>query len=259
MLPIIQILGRPIQTSLLILLVAFSISVSVLERSAALRRLSSKEISNLAYRSLILGIVGARLGYVIQYWSIYREDLASIVALSPNGLSPTFGCGAALIPVFLYIHHKKIPVRPFLDILTPAMLVLAGGLALADLASGNGYGLPTQLPWAIRLWGELRHPTQLYDLVAVALIGFLLWRWASPFTGAQFGIFVTLYAASRLFLEMFHADSQDFLGLRIVQLWSLCAVILGIYLLHRWASDSEPKENVTQSCTLSDEIQSREL
>lgn len=237
MLPIIQILGRPIQTSLLVLLLAFSVCISVLERSAALAHLSRKDISNLAYGSVVVGLLAARLGYVIQYWTIYRDDLVSIVALNLNGLSPIFGFVAVLTSGFLYAHRRKIPLRDFLDVLTPGALVLAGGLALGDLVSGNGYGLPTQLPWGIRQWGELRHPTQLYDLLAVVVIGILLWRLKSPFAGAKFGVFLTFYAVSRLILEIFHADSQEILGFRSVQVWSFFALILGVSLLHRWASD----------------------
>lgn len=243
MLPVLLILGRPIQTALLILLVAFWVATTVIERSVKRDRLPIKDISNSLYGALVVGIIGARLGYVFQYWSIYRDDPGSIVALSLNAFSPVFGWGAALVTISLYIYNTKIPVRPFLDTLTPGMVVLADGLALADLASGNGYGLPTQLPWAIRLWGDLRHPTQIYDLIAVVMIGILLWRLTSPFDGAQFGILVTLYAASRLFLEAFHADSDNILGFRTVQLWSLLAIIAAIYSLHRWASDSPSQKS----------------
>ena len=65
-------------------------------------------------------------------------------------------------------------IASLLDALTPGFIVLAGGLALADLASGDAYGSPSSLPWAIELWGAARHPTQIYQLIAVIVIGVIV-------------------------------------------------------------------------------------
>ncbi len=41
---------------------------------------------------------------------------------------------------------------------------------LANLASGDAFGAPSSLPWAIELWGAARHPVQIYEAVAAGLI-----------------------------------------------------------------------------------------
>jgi len=235
MFPIIKLGPRIIQSQLLILLIAFWIGSSITKRNARRLGLDSEHTDNLIYLGLIAGLTGARLSYVIQYWSVYSNDPGAIFALNLNTLSPIGGLIVGLAGTYWYAKRKKIANRKLLDALTPGLVILAGGLALADLASGNGYGLPTQLPWSISLWGELRHPVQVYDLLAVFVISVVLWRSSRPFDGARFGLFVILYAASLLFLEAFHGDSITFVGIRIVQFWSFLALITMLFVLRHWA------------------------
>ena len=237
MLPILQIGSFTVQTRGLILLAAFWIASSAAERAARRLGLRGDDVYNLDFYGLVAGLLGARLGYVIQYWSVYQNDVGAIFALNFNTLSPIAGLLAALAVAYGYARRKGIANRRLLDALTPGLVVFAAGLALADLASGDGYGAPAQLPWSINLWGELRHPAQIYHLLAAIGIGIVVWRASRPFDGAHFGLFVALYAASRLFLESFHGDSETFAGLRVVQVWSLIALSVALLLLRRWAGE----------------------
>jgi prolipoprotein diacylglyceryltransferase len=106
---------------------------------------------------------------------------------------------------------------------------------LADLASGDAYGSPSSLPWAIELWGALRHPTPIYQLSAVIVIGLIVLKSKRAFDGAWFGLFVALYAAARLFSEAFRGDSETIGGLRTAQVWSLLVLLIMLVLLRRWA------------------------
>lgn len=235
MFPIIKFGPRILQSQPLILLLAFWIGTSMTKRNAKRLGMDGEYTDNLIYLGLIAGLVGARFAYVLQYWSVYSRDFGAILALNLNTLSPVGGLIASLATMYWYARRKDIANRKLLDILTPGLVILAAGLALADLASGDGYGMPAQLPWSISLWGEWRHPVQLYDLLAVLVIAVVLRRLARPFDGAHFGLFVILYAASRLFFEAFHGDSLSFSGVRVVQFWSLLALTTMLFALRYWA------------------------
>lgn len=237
MFPVIRLGPLTLQARGLILLVAFWVASDVAGRAAKRLGLRDDDVANLVFLGLIFGLVGARLGYVIQYWSVYRTDLGAIFALNFNTLSPVAGLVVSLGAAVWYARRKGIANRRLLDALTPGLIVFAAGLALADLASGDGYGAPAQLPWSIDLWGELRHPTQVYDLLAAIIIGLILWRAARPFDGTRFGLFVALYAAARLLLETFHGDSATLASIRVVQIWSLVALVVALWLLHRWVRE----------------------
>jgi len=237
MFPVIRLGPLTLQARGLILLAAFWLASDVAGRAAKRLGLRDDDVANLVFLGLIFGLVGARLGYVIQYWSVYRTDLGAIFALNLNTLSPVTGIVAGCAAAVWYARRKGMANRRLLDALTPGLIVFAAGLALADLASGDGYGAPAQLPWSIDLWGELRHPTQVYDLLAAIIIGLILWRAARPFDGTQFGLFVALYAAARLLLETFHGDSATLASIRVVQIWSLVALVVALWLLHRWVRE----------------------
>ena len=235
MFPVIQLGPLSIQSHGLILLASFWLAAEVAERGAKRLGLRGDIVYSLAFIAAIAGVIGARMGYVLEHWSAYQNDLGSIVALNFNTLSPLAGVTAGVIAAYWYARRKGVANRLLLDALTPGFIVFAGGLALADLASGDAYGAPSSLPWAIELWGAARHPTQIYQLLAVIAIGVIVLRSNRPFAGARFGLFVALYAASRLFIEGLRGDSETIGGLRTAQLLSLIVLLGALVLLRRWA------------------------
>ena len=217
------------------MLAAFWLAAEAAERGAKRVGLRGDVVYSLAFIAAVAGLIGARLGYVLEHWSAYQSDLGAIVALNFNTLSPLAGVVTGVIAAYLYARRKGVANRRLLDALTPGFIVFAGGLALADLASGDAYGSPSSLPWAIELWGTARHPTQIYQLIAVIVIGLIVLKTERAFDGAWFGLFVALYAGSRLFLEAFRGDSETIGGLRTAQVWSLIVLLIALVLLRRWA------------------------
>jgi prolipoprotein diacylglyceryltransferase len=235
MFPVIQLGPLSIPARPFILLAAYWLAAEASERSAKRLGLQGDDAFNIAFIGGLAGVIGARLGYVLEYWPAYQNDLGAIVALNVNTLSPAAGVVVGVVFAYLVARRKGIAHRKLLDALTPGLIVFAGALALADWASGDGYGSPSSLPWAIELWGEYRHPTQIYQLMAVIVIGRLVLRSSWPFEGARFGSFVALYAASRLIIEAFHGDSVIFSSVRVAQVWSLIVLAAALILLRIWA------------------------
>ncbi|PMP84714.1 MAG: diacylglyceryl transferase, partial [Chloroflexus aggregans] len=105
--------------------------------------------------------------------------------------------------------------------------------ALAQWASGDGYGLPTTLPWAINLWGEYRHPTQLYAAIT-ALGALIIWRRRyhrrQP-AGARFLIVCATLAAGTLIGEGFAATGWLLPGnVRLSQVVALTILVIITYI-----------------------------
>jgi phosphatidylglycerol---prolipoprotein diacylglyceryl transferase len=238
MFPIIHLGPLSIQARGLILLAAFWLAAEAAERGAKRLGLRVDVVYSLAFIAATGGLIGARVGYVLEHWSAYQSDLGSIVALNFNTLSPLAGVVTGALAAYWYARRKGVAQRLLLDALTPGFIVFAGGLALADLASGDAYGSPSSLPWAIELWGATRHPTQIYQLLAVIVIGVIVLRSDRAFDGAWFGLFVALYSASRLFIEGFRGDSETIGGLRTAQVCSLIVLLSALVLLRRWAKST---------------------
>jgi phosphatidylglycerol:prolipoprotein diacylglycerol transferase len=227
-----------IQLPGLAMLAGIWLGLSLAEREAKKLRVDPSAIYNSAFYGLVAGLVGARLVYAARYLSVYLDDPLSLFALNPNALSPYGGLLIGTVVAIWFCLRKKLPLRPTLDALTPGFALFMVFLGVAHFLSGDAFGTPTDLPWAISLWDAYRHPTQVYESLAALAVFAVIWQrpQGTPGTGVHFLVFVALTAASRLFLEAFRGDSLLLAGgLRAAQVASLALLMGSLWLLHRWA------------------------
>jgi phosphatidylglycerol:prolipoprotein diacylglycerol transferase len=182
---------------------------------------------------LLAGIVSARLAYVAHYPSAFASNPGSLVSLNLNLFEPLWGIIFGLLTSSLYAWRKKLPLLHTLDALTSGFAFFAIAIHLAHFASGDAYGTPTNLPWAIELWGTRRHPVQIYEFVAAIFIFGLVWPRPAWFriAGQRFIVFIALSAGARLFMEAFRDDGTLWGRYRSAQViaWMLLAICLWIY------------------------------
>ncbi|MEW6240789.1 MAG: prolipoprotein diacylglyceryl transferase family protein [Chloroflexota bacterium] len=236
-----------LQMPLLTLLVGLWGGMSLVEREAKRSKLNASAIGNLIFYSLLAGLIGARLGYALEFPSLYLSNPLSpstllrtgLLALTPTTLSPSMGFLVGLITFVIFIQRKGLPLRPTLDSLAPGLALFMVFVGFAHILSGDAYGAPTDVPWAIRLWNEYRHPSQFYEAF-LALLVFLvsLERFPKPEgAGLNFLLMVSLSSASRVFLESFRGDSVFWPGgLREAQVIALAIMAVSFYWRRKWMS-----------------------
>lgn len=248
MYPILQIGPLAIQLPGLLLLAGLWIGTLVAERETARYKLDPGLISNMIFIALAAGIIGARLGYAFRYLDLYLSEPLNLLALNPNTLSTMEGIAVGLIAAMIYAQRKGLSLLPTIDTLTPGAAVFVIFVALAHLSSGDAFGAPTTVPWAIALWGADRHPTQIYELllaVGVTLV-ILQIRKTRFFSGFSFTFFLALSAISRLFLEGFRGDSLIIFGsIRGAQLISFAVMIFALIALHVLARNNVERKTQT--------------
>jgi phosphatidylglycerol:prolipoprotein diacylglycerol transferase len=111
-------------------------------------------ILNLGFISLVSGIVGARLLYVVQFWekdfANQPNPLAAALNVTSGGLVFYGGFLLAVICALVYLAWAKHSIRLYLDILAPSLMI---GLAFGRMGcflNGCCWGAPTQkVPWAM--------------------------------------------------------------------------------------------------------------
>lgn len=237
MFPYVRLGSWLIQMPFLALLVGLWGGMILLEHESKRMKLNPSMVANLVIYSTVAGIIGARLGYALQFRALYASKPLSLLALTPTTLSPSMGFLVGLIAFWILIDHQNLPVRPALDALAPGLALFMVFLGASHILSGDAYGAPTRVPWAIRLWNEYRHPSQFYETFT-ALIIFLviLKRFPKPDgAGLNFGLTIALTAASRVFLETFRGDSVFWpAGFRAAQVIALVLMAVGFYWMRRW-------------------------
>lgn len=136
---------------------------------AIIRRLSrelgehQEHITSAALYSLIAGVVGARIFYVIHYWRQFEgKPLSDIFAVWKGGLELLGGVILAILVIVSYIYVKKLPLRRYLDILGIGLLLALTFGRLGCLMNGCCYGRPTQSAISIRFpYGSLPYESQV--------------------------------------------------------------------------------------------------
>lgn len=213
----------------ILLIAALWLGLTLAEKRSERHGVSKEQLNNLTFYALIAFVAGGRLLFALSNLSAFSQSPFSVFSPNPDLFDPTGGLVVAILVGLIYGQRQGLPFWGTLDALTPIFAMLAIGLHLADLAAGTAFGSPTTLPWGIDLWSAMRHPAQLYELLASLLIFGWLWsRKADSQNGLLFLNFTALSAGARLFLEAFRGDSTlVFGGLRLAQIaaWTVLAVV----------------------------------
>ncbi|MEI7645093.1 MAG: prolipoprotein diacylglyceryl transferase family protein [Chloroflexales bacterium] len=140
-----------------------------------------------------------------------------------------------------------------------AALGLPLALAVASvglLLSGDAFGVPTDLPWGVPLFGTQRHPTQIYSALAALLVGAALSAAQHVATserplapGGLAARFLVLHGLSLLLIEALRADSLTIAaGLRVTQIAGLTLIITGLFWLRAMAAPGAPRTRLVERC-----------
>lgn len=158
----IPFVHRPIHSFGLMMVVAFLAAIFLTRRLSRNIIPDPQLITNAGLYSLIAGVVGARLFFVIHHFDKLEGGLLSLVAVWHGGLEFYGGVAFALAVIVLYLWHHKLPIRRCLDILAIALML---GLVFGRIGcflNGCCFGRPTELPWAVRFpYGSYAYRSQV--------------------------------------------------------------------------------------------------
>lgn len=212
MLPVLQIGPLAVPVPGLTLILGVWLGLSLAERHAPQHGIPAERLFNLALSAILAGLAGARALYILRYPAAFANNPLDMFSRNPGLLDPLGGLASAAIAGWIYLQRNKLPGPATLDAITPLFATLYVALGISHLASGDFYGRATEIPWAIQLWDEMRHPTQVYEIAAAAIIMGALWpanaRQRFPAAGQYFATFLAASSAAWLFIEGFRADSS---------------------------------------------------
>jgi phosphatidylglycerol:prolipoprotein diacylglycerol transferase len=144
------------------MVLGFLAALFTMRRLSLRARLDPAMITNAALYSLIIGVVGARAFFVAHYFDQFREDPLNIFATWHGGLEFLGGVIPAIGFLLFYLHHHKLPVRRYLDLMAIGLMM---GLAFGRIGcflNADCFGKPTDLPWGVRFpYGSFVHISQI--------------------------------------------------------------------------------------------------
>ena len=224
------------------------------------QKISDELFEPLFFYCFIGILIGARLGHCLFYEPDYFLSSGSHIVemllpirFTPDGswrftgyegLASHGGTLGLIIALWLYVRRTGLSIWRVLDniaIATPATACL---IRLGNLMNSEIIGKITDVPWAFifqRVDTMPRHPGQLYEAIAYALLLIIGWaayrRWPQRVgTGFFFGLCLTYIFTARFFIEYTKDIQEAFeagMPLNMGQLLSIPFVIIGVTCMVR--------------------------
>ena len=215
--------------------IAYGVALRLTLRNGRRSSLSASQQTSVLVGGMVGALAGAKLLVMLQHVYLAWESPLQYGLLLLQGKTVVGALLGAVAGV--EITKKIIGLRQstgdtFVWPLLLGMMMGRVGCFLTGLRDRT-YGTVTQLPWGVDFGDGLsRHPTQLYEVLFLAVLGLMLLFWQrrtekeqpSAKSGELFQRFMVGYLTFRLLVDAIKPDFHPLLGLSAIQV----ACILGL-------------------------------
>ena len=209
--------------------VAYSAAFRLMLRGIRRDSLTVSDRGSVVVGGMVGAIVGAKLLVLIQHIDLLSQNSAAFWLLGLQGKTIVGALLGGLLGVELtkrWIGVKKSTGDVFVYPLMAGIAIGRVGCFLTGL-SDRTYGTATTLPWGVDFGdGVLRHPTQLYEIVFLAVLLLGLKRVEKKLnSGDRFKLFMVSYLSFRFLIDFIKPDFHPLLGISAIQIACLLGLI----------------------------------
>ena len=210
--------------------VAFLLAIYISYLRAPKFGIVQDDILDLTIFLIPCSIIGARAYYVIFSYDNYRGNFIQMLNLRAGGLAIHGGIIAGVIVSYIVAKRKKIKFSNLADLIMPQVALAQAIGRWGNCFNSEAHGGPTNLPWAITVYGEKVHPTFLYESIWCFFIFILLIFLSNKikFNGQIALLYAMLYSFERFWVEGLRTDSLMIGQFRQAQVLSLVVFILAL-------------------------------
>ena len=245
----------------LMYVIAIVVGIILLRREIPRKQINmtKDDIIGFALWTVIGGIIGARIYYVIFLWnSFYAQNPLEIFAIWHGGLAIHGGIIGGSAAIFLYAKVKKLNFFDLIDAVSPMLALGQVFGRFGNFMNGDAHGIPTGLPWGIvfprgsvagdEFPGQPLHPVMLYELALNLASFFILWklRKKDHKSGFIFATYIVNYGVIRFFVSFLRADSLMLGRLRGAHVLSgifFVGALIFILVFRLWTREDTPKQH----------------
>lgn len=244
--------GRDIYWYGILMAVGILLAIWLADKEEKRKRLPKDTIIDACLYMIPLGVVFARLYYVVFEWKYYAQHPIEILYVWQGGLAFYGSLLGGALGLWLYCRHKKVRMLRIMDCVAPGLVLAQAIGRWGNFFNQEAFGLPVNngsliwFPFAVRIDGPhyfngalCSNPYHLatffYESVWCLLVFIFLWANRKKFRhdGDAFFTYALLYGFERMFVEGLRGDSLYLIqpgglfaqGIRVSQLGSFVAVI----------------------------------
>ena len=202
-------------------------------------------VFNMCFWSIIVGIIGARLYYVVFNLDLYT-NLGDIFKIWEGGLAIHGGIIFGAITCYLYCKKYRVRTVRMLDFIAPALLLAqaigrwgnffnqeAHG-AVTTLESLQKLHIPEFIIDGMNIGGIYYQPTFLYEslwcLLGVIIL-LIVRRLKVTKVGQSLALYLMWYGLGRFFIETMRTDSLMLGGFKVAQIVSVIMILIGLIVI----------------------------
>ena len=244
----INIFGLEIKWYSFLILIGILIGILLVEREAKRFNLDINNIFNMCFYAIIIGILGARIYYVIFNISYYRYNLLEIFQIWNGGLAIHGGLIFGALTIILYCKKKGINFVRMFDIIVPAVILAQAIGRWGNFFNSEAHGFATTYAHLKNLFvpefiingmhinGIYYLPTFYFESLW-CLFGFIVLLIIRRFKYIKIGtiscVYLMWYSIGRFFIEAWRTDSLMLGGFKVAQVVSAVLFIGAlIYLIY---------------------------
>ena len=230
-----------------IILIGIIIAYIIADIEVKRQKLNKNFLSDLLFYLIPIGIIGARLYYVLFDLDNFIQNPISIIKIWEGGLAIYGAVIACIIFIYFYSKKIKIPFLKILDLLAPSLIIAQSIGRWGNFINQEAYGpittlkhlqdlhIPKFIIEGMHINGNYYTPTFLYESLW-CLIGFILlmlirYIVKNKKIGILTSTYFIWYGIGRFLIEGLRQDSLYLGSFRISQIVSIILIIIGIAIL----------------------------
>lgn len=184
--------------------------------------------------AIIIGVISARIYYVIFKWDYYSMHLNEIFMIWNGGIAIYGGIIGALITGLVFCKIRKVNFLNLCDFCAPYLALVQSIGRWGNFVNREAYGSVTDSILRMGIFDYnlneyiFVHPTFLYESLITLTIFIILFvlRKDKKFSGQIFYLYMILYGVGRAFVESLRSDSLMLGNFRISQILAIFLAII---------------------------------
>lgn len=214
-------------------------------KEAKKRGIDEDFLVNLSFNTIIIGIIGARLYYVLFNLSYYLDNPVEIFQIWNGGLAIHGGIIAGLLFIIYYCKKHEVNLWKMLDIIVVGLIVAQAIGRWGNFFNSEAYGpittaaelkslgIPQFIINGMYILGDYRQPTFFYESIW-CFFGFLamliIRKYKYLKVGQLTSFYLVWYGIIRFIIEAMRTDSLMLGPIKMAQLVSIIFIISGIII-----------------------------
>ena len=230
-----------------LILFAVYLGYSMAEYEARRFFITKDFMFNMAFATIIMGLIGARIYYVVFNFQLYSHDLLSIFKFWEGGLAIHGGIIFGAITVYIYCKRYNVRFLKLLDIIVISLILAQAIGRWGNFFNSEAHGpattlailkshgiIPSFVINGMNINGVYYEPTFYYESLwcFLGLIVLLIIRHNDKIkVGTLTATYLIWYSVGRFVIEGMRVDSLMLGGFRMAQLVSIVMFIIGLIIL----------------------------